>query len=209
MRAGRLAGAMLVALAMQFPGNAPAAAQQVAQPDTLSPVTAPIPEEGLLPRTAFIRALLIPGWGHFSMGEYRRGSVYLALQGTSWAMLGTTMHRLGQARDAERSLESMAVDSVARRMAADTALARRLENPAAYDEALLTYPGLRDARDLATARQRHRQDWIVYTLVSTFAAGVDAYVTAHLADFPAEITASRSADNGLALGFRLPAGRSR
>jgi hypothetical protein len=188
---------------------APSAAQQVTQPDTLSPVTAPIPPEGLLPRTAFIRALIVPGWGHFSMGENRRGAVYLGLQATSWAMLVKTMHGLGEARDAEAALTTLSADSLRRAMAADTALARRLENPQAYDEALLTWPGLQDARSLARSRQRHRQDWIVYTLVTTFAAAVDAYVTAHLADFPAEITATRNHDSGVSVGVRLPAGRSR
>jgi hypothetical protein len=187
----------------------PGAAQVVTQPDTLSPVAAPIPPEGLAPRTAFVRALLVPGWGHFSMGETRRGMVYLTLQATSWAMLGKTMYKLGEARDAERPLAAAAADSLAQAMSADTALARRLQNEQAYQNALLTFPGLTEARALARSRQRHRQDWITYTLVITFAAAVDAYVTAHLADFPAEITATRSYDQGLSVGVRLPAGRSR
>lgn len=187
----------------------PAAAQQVALPDTLSPVTEPIPPEGLLPRTAFIRALLVPGWGHFSMGEYRRGSVYLGMQTTSWLMLAKTAGRLGDARDTERGIAALAEDSLTAAMAADTALARRLENPQAYEDALLTFPGLGDARNLVRSRERHRQDWIVYTLVTTFAAAVDAYVTAHLADFPADITATRSLDNGVSVGVRLPLGGHR
>lgn len=186
----------------------PAAGQQVALPDTLTPVTEPIPREGPVPRTAFIRALIVPGWGHFAMGENRRGAVFVALQGTSWAMLGKTMHGLGQARDVERGLELLATDSLNAAIAADTALARQLENPTAYENALLTYPGLSDARDLSRARQRHRQDWIVYTIVTTFAAAVDAYVAAHLSDFPAEITADRSRDSGVSLGLRVPVGRS-
>jgi hypothetical protein len=202
----RLIAAVAVAVGLY---TGPAAAQQVAQPDTLTPVAAPIPEEGLVPRTAFIRALLVPGWGHFSMGETRRGAIYLGMQSASWAMLVTTMRRLGDARDVERSLEGLATDSLRQAMAADTVLARRLQNPQAYDAALLGFPGLRDARNLAQSRQRHRQDWVTYTIVTTFAAAVDAYVTAHLADFPAEITASRSMDHGVSVGVRLPAGRSR
>ncbi|HSJ24078.1 MAG TPA: DUF5683 domain-containing protein [Longimicrobiales bacterium] len=197
-----------LAMALLFPA-APTAAQQVAAPDTLTPVTAPIPSEAPVPRNAFIKALLIPGWGHFSMGETRRGLVYVGLQGTSWAMLGKTIHGLNQVRDLDRGLTAAAADSLAVAMAADTALARELESPTAYEAALLTYPGLQDARNLERSRRRHRQDWIVYTLFFTFAAAVDAYVTAHLSDFPAEITADRSSDNGLSVGVRLPAGRSR
>jgi hypothetical protein len=183
-------------------------AQLVTQPDTLVPGADPDTPPGLLPRTAFIRALILPGWGHFSMSETGRGVTYAVLQTASWAMLVTTMHRLGEVRDIERGLVRLAADSLDRAMAADSALARRLQSPVAYEEALLTYPGLRDARALARSRQRHRQDWIVYTMVTTFAAAIDAYVTAHLADFPAEITASRSG-SGVYLGVRVPAGARR
>jgi hypothetical protein len=190
-------------------GFTPLAAQQVVQPDTLTAVAEPIPPEGLLPRTAFIRALVVPGWGHLSLGEHRRGAVYIALQTTSWFMLVKTIGRLGDARTAERGIEVLAIDSVNRAMAGDTALARRLQDPVAYDRALETYPGLSDARSLVTSRTRHRQDWIVYTAVFTFAAAVDAYVTAHLAEFPVDFTATRSADNGVSVGVRVPVGRGR
>jgi hypothetical protein len=195
--------AMLLAAALAEP----AAAQVVTQPDTLSPVAEPIPPEGVAPRGAFIRALLVPGWGHLALGETRRGAVYFTLQATSWAMLVTTMGRLGDARSAERNLLSLATDSLELAIAADTALARELDDIRAYEQALLTYPGLASARDLAVSRQRHRQDWIVYTIVFTFAAAIDAYVTAHLADFPVDVTAQRSSDNGVAVGVRVPVGR--
>lgn len=201
---------ILAILAAGALGATPAAAQQVAQPDTLTPVAEPIPPEGPLPRTAFIRALLVPGWGHLAMGEHRRGAVYIALQSTSWFMLVKTMGRLGDARAVERGLELLAIDSVNLAMAQDTALARRLhDDPVAFDDAVDSYPGLTDARSLVTSRTRHRQDWIVYTAVFTFAAAVDAYVTAHLAAFPVDITASRSADNGVSVGVRIPVGRGR
>jgi hypothetical protein len=192
------------------PVTARPAAGQVLPPDTLSPVAEPIPPEGPRPRSAFIKALAVPGWGHFSVGAQRRGIVYATLQGTSWAMLLTTMNRLETARDAERAIASFAIDSVSAAMAADTALARRLGNdPNAYDAALLTYPGLQGARDLAVSRQRHRQDWIVYTLVFTFASAIDAYVAAHLADFPVEVSATRARDGATALRFSMPVGGAR
>jgi TM2 domain-containing membrane protein YozV len=188
----------------------PVAAQHEAPPDTLTPVVAPIPPEGPAPRGAFLRALVVPGWGHFYMGENRRGIIYASLQGTSWFMLGKTIGRLGDAREEERGIAALAIDSLATAMSQDTALARRLgEDPDAYERALETYPGLTGMRGLVTARERHRQDWIVYTLVLTFASAIDAYVTAHLADFPAEVTASRSADNGVSVGVRVPVGRGR
>lgn len=178
--------------------------------DTLLPRADTIPWEAPNPRNAFIRAMLVPGLGHFGMGEYRRGAIYFTLQTASWAMLVKTALRLEDARDAERLLAGFGRDSIDALMAQDTALANRLRNdPQAYDEAVATYPGLVPARSLVTSRERHRQDWIVYTVVTTFAAAIDAYVTAHLAEFPADIMTGRSRDGGTSIGLRVPVGGSR
>jgi hypothetical protein len=188
---------------------APAAGQGVVLPqDTIVPADT-IPSEAPSPRAAFIRAMVVPGWGHFGIGEHRRGAVYFGLQATSWAMLLKTINRLEAARDAASILEGAGRDSLFAAMAADTALARELEDPLRFDLVLATYPGLRDARNLAGARRRHRQDWIVYTTFFTFAAAVDAYVTAHLKDFPQGITVAPSADGGVRLGLQLPLGTRR
>ena len=74
----------------------------------------------------------------------------------------------------------------------------------AYEAALLTYPGLQNARNLVSSREQQRQDWIVYTAVFTFIAAVDAYVTAHLKDFPADLSTSRASDGGVSIGVSLP-----
>ncbi|HSJ05949.1 MAG TPA: hypothetical protein VK936_04555 [Longimicrobiales bacterium] len=176
--------------------------------DTL-PVADTIPREGRRPLGAFFRAMAVPGWGHVSIGEYRRGAVYFALQASSWAMLGKTIHKLNDVKDRERRLAALGRDSLDALMAADTAIARELEDPAAYEAALLEYPGVSGARALIVSRQRHRQDWIVYTVVFTFAAAIDAYVTAHLSDFPAEVTAVQASDGGVAVGLRVPVGAKR
>jgi hypothetical protein len=100
-------------------------------------------------------------------------------------------------------------DSVYAAMAADTAVARQLSDPAAFDDALLEYPGLANARGLASSRRRHRQDWIVYTIVFTFAGAIDAYVAAHLKDFPGDFTAAPAPGGGATLQMSLPVGRRR
>jgi hypothetical protein len=200
---------MLAALCALLLPASPARGQGVVLPqDTIVPADT-IPSEAPSPRAAFIRAMVVPGWGHFGIGEYRRGAVYLGLQATSWAMLVTTINRLDTARDAVRTIEAAGRDSLFALMAADTALARELEDPFRFDQVLATYPGLLDARNLAGARRRHRQDWIVYTTVFTFAAAIDAYVTAHLKDFPQGITVAPAADGGLRLGMQLPLGTRR
>lgn len=202
--------AMLAALLCAAPG---AAQEPVLVPDTVRvpaavpdtlPPTNEIPRERPSPRAAFVRALVVPGWGHFGMGEYRRGAVYAGLQGASWFMLGKTLNRLADVRDTERSLSALARDSIIGVIGADSADVLRTTNPQAWDSALVTFPGLRDARTLQRARERHRQDWIVYTVVLTFAASIDAYVTAHLREFPAEVTTRPARDGGTEIGVRVP-----
>src|SRR5690606_34873746 len=114
-------------------------------PDTL-PVADTIPTELPSPRGAFLRALVVPGWGHFYSGSYVRGSVYASLQGGSWFMLIKTLRRLGEAQDRDDRLTRLATDSLNALIAEDTMIARILSNPEAFRQALLTYPGLRDTR---------------------------------------------------------------
>lgn len=199
---------LLIFLVLTAAG-APAAAQDpVLGPDTM-PVADTIPDEAPVPRNAFIRALLVPGWGHVYVDEHRRGGVYFALQSASWYMLLKTVGRLGEARELERRFTGFARDSLEAAMAADTALARELSDPQAYDEALAAYPGLQHRRDLVNSRERHRQDWIVYTAVFTFASAVDAYVTAHLRDFPGHLATGYSRTGGVLVQLTLPVGGRR
>ncbi|MBR9989690.1 MAG: hypothetical protein KFH98_08050 [Gemmatimonadetes bacterium] len=178
----------------------------VLEPDTML-VADTIPTELPSPRAAFVRAMVVPGWGHAYSGEYKRGAVYFTLQSTSWFMLVKTIRRLNDVEDRDERLTGLAADSLDAAMAADSALAEQLQDPDAYEDALLTYPGLRNARNLARARRLQRQDWVTYTLFFTFAAAVDAYVTAHLKDFPADIIAEPAANGRLELGVRIPTGR--
>jgi hypothetical protein len=199
---------ILIAVLMTLPAAGPVAAQVPGEPPAV-PVADTIPDEAPVPRNAFIRAMIIPGWGHMYIDEPRRGAVFIALQGTSWYMLVRTITRLNDARVSARTLEELGRDSLYASMAADTAISRQLSNPVAFDEALLEYPGLENARGLARTRQRHRQDWIVYTLVLTFAGAVDAYVTAHLKEFPVDFTATPVPGGGASLQLSVPAGRRR
>jgi len=193
---------VLCALAALLPCAADAAAQNL-RSDTV-PRADTIPQEQKTPRSAFVRGMLVPGWGHAYLGENKRAVIYASLQGASWFMLIKSALKLDDIRDREEVLTGLANDSLAVVIASDTMKARQLADPAAYEAALLTYPGLQNARNLESSREEQRQDWIVYTAVFTFIAAVDAYVTAHLQDFPAEVSTSRSMDGGVSIGVRVP-----
>lgn len=190
-----------------LPGAA-AAQDPVLRPDTMA-VADTIPQELPSPRGAFARAMLIPGWGHIYVREYRRAGIYFVLQGASWYMLGRTLYRLNDVKERDDRLTVLARDSLANVILTDPARAWALSDPAAYEAALLDYPGLRNARSLVRARTEQRQDWITYTLFFTFAAAVDAYVTAHLKDFPGEVQTLPAVDGGVTLQLRVPVGGRR
>jgi hypothetical protein len=159
------------------------------------------------PAGAMVRSMLLPGWGQFYAGAPRRAAVFITLQGASYAMLGKTMYRLGEARDRERTRTTAATEAIWEQAAQDTALARRLqEEPGFLEEQLGQDPLVADARGLVRARTRHREDWITYTLVTTMASALDAYVAAHLASFPADISTELRPGGGMSVRFDVPVG---
>jgi len=178
----------------------PATAQ--VSPDTLPADT--VPRENKAPRNAFLKSMLVPGWGHFSIGAPVRGLFYVSLQGSSWYMLVKTLGKVSDAEDRERGFVRVAKDSLNALMAADSIARKRLEDPDAYDAAVAAHPDVAHLSGLLTARKQQRQDWITYTLFFTFLGAVDAYVTAHLADFPADITVAPAANGGVSLRLDVP-----
>lgn len=173
---------------------------------------AALPETDTLrisPRTAFVRSLLVPGWGQFSVGSNVRGGVFVAIQGTSAFMVVRTMHRVDEAKDLLGQRVRAATDSLNDLIARDSVAAERLDSPQAFQAAIDSTPGVRRARGLIDSRRQQRQDWVTYLLVATLASGVDAFVAAHLADFPAQIDPEARPGGGASLKFTVPVGRRR
>ena len=162
-----------------------AAQDTVAVRDTVGPRVAP--------STALMRSLLVPGWGQFSVGATKRGVFFVALQGTSYYMLARTLSRLGDAEDHEAEQVALARDSIL-----------ALEDTSNLQLRIDSVDAVIGARSLVNSRERQRQDWIAYTLFFTFASGIDAFVAAHLADFPAQIDAEPRAQGGMELRFSVP-----
>jgi len=125
------------------------------------------------PSGAFLRSLLVPGWGQASVGSYNRAAFYFTVDAASAWMI----------------LKSSKTHSSAIR------IADRLEAEA-------------EARGLAGVRAQQREDWIAFGLFMLVFGGADAFVSAHLADFPealeTEIRASPQGGLEVGLSVKLP-----
>jgi hypothetical protein len=178
------AGSGAAALAAQEP---PPEVAPVLAPDTLQAapsVLRPDPwgSEGLTlvtPRGAFVRSLLVPGWGHMRANAPGRAGFYVAAQGGSYWMLAKSLLRQRSAQrylDAERGL----VESELR--------LRGISSPDSLS--LLADRDPRVARwdELVEIRGEQVEDWIALSAFLALLGATDALVAAHMADFPTPLS---------------------
>jgi len=205
MRRLFLAGAAALLLA-----TAPAAAQQPTRParaDTTASDTSGLARDTaehlrITPRKAFLRSIVIPGWGEASAGNYKRGAVFLALAGTSDGMLIATLKRLSSA---EQVWQRNIADTAAL-VSKDTVL---MKGP---DSLLVTKPAIWHAAhdttvtgfSLVKSRRSQREDRLFQALFFTLISGVDAYINAQLSDFPAGIGVEPKAGGGYLIRVHMP-----
>jgi hypothetical protein len=208
---------LIVILALAtFAGAAPAFAQQrdttaqrrdttaqtratAAKRDTTVADTTP---KHITARTAFFRSVLLPGWGQFSVGANRRAVAFITLQSTSWYMLVKTLNKVSAAHKRVDEVRGFAKDSLL--MDTTTAAKTRYANADSLKLAIDTFSLVKDKQKLLHSRQEQRQDWITYTLFLTLASGVDAFVAAQLADFPANISTRREPNGAYQLKVTVP-----
>lgn len=145
------------------------------------------------PGTALLRSLIIPGWGQFSVGAYKRGVLFAALQGSSYYMLAKTRSSLNRAEDRLDARTNALRDSL---IATDDTVGLEVK--------LDTAQVLESSRALVDSRERQMQDWITYTIFFTLASGVDAFVAAHLADFPVRIEPEAQTNGSVHLKLSVP-----
>lgn len=132
--------------------------------------------EMLSPRGAFIRSLVLPGWGQSELGATGRGGVYFALEAGSLWMLVKSHRKLGEALERER-------------LARDAGLLQ----PNQID------PLVRD-------RRNQREDWLTLSIFWLFFSGADAFVAAHLQDFDVTVNAIPRPGGALELQATIPLG---
>jgi len=192
----------LLALPLSAQEDATGDSVRVAATDSVRSDSSPT----ITPRGALIRSLLVPGWGQAYTGSYLRGGVYFAAQMGSWYMLLKTMARIGEARSVERQRVANVRRELLIQAQSDTALQRRYADPAQLQADIAKDERVEHIRKLIAARKEQREDWIAQTIFWTFASALDAFVGAHLADFPAGIAAQPREGGGVELRLSVPAG---
>ena len=151
---------------------------------------------GVSPGRAFLRAVLLPGWGHASIGSYGRGAFYFAAQtSTVWTLIRTRA-RLRSAKDARDLRRSEVAAALAAQGVSDRA---EVEIAQDADAAVSASEGL------VRARGQQFEDWLAFGLFMVFLSGADAFVSTHLRDFPEPIEMEiRAAEGGVEVGLSVP-----
>ena len=169
-----------------------AAAVQVA--DSLAADSA----TGISPAGAFLRGALIPGWGHTTTGSMTRGAFYFSVEALAGWMVYKTQRRLGVARDQAAIWEELATAELA---------AMGVTEPDQVDAALEQHDQVTRFRGLVDARGEQREDWVAVALFTLLLSGVDAFVSAHLSEFPEPLTIEGDPSGGtVELAVRIPVG---
>ena len=143
----------------------------------------------------------MPGWGHASIGSPTRGGFYALAESAAGWMLFRTLSRLDAAKGV-RDLREVELRHVLEQAG--------VTDPAAVDQALDANPAVDDARDLVEARRQQFEDWLAFGIFLVFLSGADAFVSAHLQDFPEPVSVGlRSGPSRMELGVTLPLGGGR
>jgi hypothetical protein len=168
----------LAAAAILLGGGAlaPSALRAQAPPAVTDTVPA---ERAISPRGAFLRSMIVPGWGQAYVGAPGRGAVYFALETGSLWMLHRSRHQLRDARERQRWLR----------------------------ETGQLQPNQADP--LVESREDQLEDWVTLSVFFLFFAGADAFVAAYLADFDEHVGVRPMPGGGVQLELRVPTGRGR
>ncbi len=117
----------------------------------------PVPP--VTPTGAFLRSLVLPGWGQARLGRNVTGGLFIAFEGVAAAMVWKTYWQLDLARARNHNVKS---------------------------------------------HTQEREDWLVLLAFNHLFAGAEAYVSAHLYDFPAALKIQLMPDGRTGVGIQLP-----
>jgi hypothetical protein len=199
-RGSIIRGLLVVSLATSGLPTQPLSAQEA--PDTAeapAPGTSILPQPPISPRSAFLRSIALPGWGHASLGSYGRGAFYFGAQTATLWMLLTVGQRVNAAENA-RDLRIEEVESRAR--------AEGVTDPFEIQARVDADPSVSEAQGLVDARSQQFEDWLALGIFMVLLGGADAYVSAHLSGFPApvDIDSRMRGSDRVEIGISIPVG---
>ncbi len=131
------------------------------------------------------------------MGSPNRGGFYFGVESISLWMILKTSKTLGSARDIEAFRRA---EAEARVVAAGETDPLEIEGLVDEDEVV------QNAAELVELRSQQKEDWLAFGLFFLFFGGADAFVAAHLADFPQPLEAAIRPlpDMGVEVAFSVP-----
>lgn len=195
--AGWRVALLLIGSALMWgqPMSAQEVTGQAAAPDS------PVPPDSLTPPPspagAFLRGVLIPGWGHAASGSLTRGAFYFGVETAAGWMVFKTWRKLRVARNQVALWE----DRVTARL-----MSEGVTEQADIDAELDRHQEVARLRELADSRREQREDWAAVAIFFLLMSGVDAFVSAHLHEFPAPLTVEGDPGGTLSVTIRVPVG---
>jgi len=151
----------------------------------------------LSPAGAFLRGAVIPGWGHAASGSMTRGAFYFGFEVLTGWMVFKTARRLRVAREQVAVWEERVTAQLERQGVTDP---DEVETELGRNEQVASLRGLVDARE------EQREDWVAVGIFALLMSGVDAFVSAHLQDFPDPLTVEGDPGGTVELTIRVPLG---
>jgi hypothetical protein len=127
----------------------------------------PVAGPPVSPKGAFLRSLLVPGWGQSRLDRGTAGALFVTVEVGAVAMLINSRRELSAARRARG-------DSVFVGYSDDD------PPQPIYEPAFLS--------DRVRSRRQQVEDWAAIVIANHLLSGLDALIAAHLWDLPAEVS---------------------
>lgn len=149
------------------------------------------------PAGAFLRGSIIPGWGHAASGSLTRGAFYFGVEAAAGWMVFKTWRRLGVARNQVAVWEERVTAQL---------MSEGITDQEEIDARLEQHDEITRLRGLVDARSEQREDWAAVAVFFLLMSGVDAFVSAHLQDFPEPLTVEGDPSGTISVVIRVPVG---
>ena len=148
------------------------------------------------PGGAFLRAVLVPGWGHVSIGANARAGAYFAIESAVAYGIIRTRRRISEAASRANFRELLLREDLT---------TKGITDPNQIKNALESDATLADLKSLGESRSDQQEDLVAFGLFLLFLSGADAFVSAHLKDFPDPIAieGGPTNDGRLEIGLKL------